>query len=483
MGTILQSLPQRRDGLMLMESFESANFMMDQGWTLINGTPSTTQSVAKEGLSSLVLDATNPLILKDFGSTPFLYCAVWFYDDATQTATDYQPGLRIIDPVNHHNFFTGVWNSNSTTNYTPGNIPRTTGWHKFSFVYDSSGGNVFHYIDNVLAFTDTSYPGLAFTQFEIGDINTASTGTAFGYMDWVQICADQFLTLYGLAPGQWLNLVAQEENGGVITAQVQGDGAGQAQLDISGLDFPAQGYLWVGQPPNGSMLFFQSDMLNLSAGDIYLLAVYRFKTLDGTPRRATMFTPLAVSTRNDVMAVAGARQSVFFYDVDKMTLSFRALTDGQKNELLRWWTTVKRGATFGIAIEENDIYLDYTQQAVTAFPNGQLVLASPAIANALGKVLTVQSVDGEIKENVKVKSLAFDPLSDYYTATLDLPQAEAVAAGLQVKALYYWPFAWSTDKALSVVPEDARSKKWNVSFAFQEQIQAPSWLQFLGVAP
>ena len=473
MNSILQSLARRVDGLQLFESFESPNFIVDQDWTVLNGTPSISSAVSKEGIYSLIMDSTYPQIQKKF-SVPFGYSSVWFYDDATQTAAGFNPQVTWTDSINGQAFTVGVNNSVDPTVYCyaqplgsgPTSTPRTTGWHRFTVYLLTDLNVIVVMIDNVV-FLRTTYTGILDT-ITLGA--GTYTGTPFGYFDWVQVLVDPFITVYGLTHGQYLNVVLNSA-GAIIQTNHPVD-AGIAQVDVSTVDFPAQGFLQVQQPPYGDGLFYQSDILTLYGGDRYLLNLYRF---DRKPTAIPLIQPQQM--RNDLKSVGGAKQSVFFYDQDQVTLTWRAITEAQKNELLRWWTTAKRGETFSVAIDEAQIYLDYTQFPVVGWPTGQLMLSSPA--TQAGQVLTVQSSDGTIKENVKVASVSLDNNSGIYTANLDLPQTEAVAAGLQVRALYYWPFCTTMAKNLAVVPEDIRSKRWTVSITFEELIQTKSWISFL----
>lgn len=472
MNTILQSISQRVTGLQLYESFESPNFMLDQLWTLLNGTPTTTDSVAKDGLFSLQMDSTYPQIQKKF-TAPFGYSTVWFYDDPTQTAVGFNPQVTWSSSVTGQAFTLGVNNSIDTTHYSgasPGGSGRTStirtaAWHRFTIYTLPLVNQIVVLLDNVV-YLRTTYTGILDT-ITLGA--GTYTGTPFGFFDWVQVLVDPFITMYGLTALQYLNVVMQTS--GTVLQVISQVNSGIAQVDVSTIDFPCTGFLQVQQPPYGDVLFYQSDVMTIYAGDRYLLNLYRFDRKPGN------LVPQDMVMRNDISSVGGSKQSTFFYDQDQITFSFRALTEVQKNELLRWWTTVKRGETFSIAIDEALIFLDYTQFPVVAWPTGQLLLSSPA--TQAGQILVVQSTDGTIKENCRVTSVTLDPNSGMYTANLASPQAEAVAAGLQARALYYWPFAVTMEKALNVVPEDIRSKRWTITISFRELIQTKSWIALL----
>ena len=480
MGTILQSLSARREGSMLFESFESPAFMQNENWTLLNGTPVITDSVTKQGLYSLVMDSSYPQIQKKF-STPYSYSTVWFYDDATQTASTFKPNVIWSQPDAPGGplaFSLGVDNSVSTGFYVAyyGNlmipvittVARTTGWHRFTMFTIPLSAQIIMLVDNVNA---TTLSGLV-------HLNTITlgasvyTGTPFGYFDWVQVYVDNFITLYNVQSAQTLHLYLKS-SGTVIHSQgTPAPSTSLVQIDVSQVDFPAQGYMAVSNGQYGDQSFFQSDIKDLNGGDIYLLNLYRFG------RRPSSIGPVPTETRNDIKAVSGAKQSTFFYDQDTVTLTYRGLTEAQKDDLLRWWTTVKRGETFSVAVEESDIFLDFTQLPVTAYPVGQLVLSNPNVGQ--GQKLTVQSPDAEIKENVVLAAGAVtDPITGFTTVNLVTPQAEAVDAGLQVRALYYWPFANTTVKSLSENLESVQNSFWTVVIQFEELIQSPNWIQFL----
>lgn len=477
MGTILQSLSTRREGLLLLESFEAPNFMLDEGWSLLQGAPTRTDMVAKEGLFSLEMNATWPAIKKILDQ-PFQCSTVWFYDDASETGTLYSPRVQWINTSNGDAFMLGVDNAIDPGYYMQSSpsgtgplfsFPRSTGWHRFTVKHYPALNRMELWIDNVRCLAVT-YTAGSLDAITVGSYNAVDT--TFGFFDWVQVFSDPYITIYNLEVAQFAQVVLS--SGGAIIVKQAEQANGIGQVDVSDIDFPAQGYLQVLNGRvffNGDRPFYQSDMQTLNSGDIYLLNLYRFG------RRPTTLSIPPLAMRNDIKAVGGPKQSVFFYDQDQVSLTFRGLTEDQKDDLTRWWTTTKRGETFSVAVEESQIYLDFTQAAVTAFPNGQLVLAAPAPTP--GQRLAVESSDGYIKENVKVASVSFDNNTGFYTATLDKPQAEAVLAALQVRHIYYWPFATTNVKSLAFSLEDPKTPRWTVTLSFEELIQSPSWIDFI----
>ena len=477
MGTILQSLAQRQDGLLLLESFESPDFTLDQGWSVLNGVPSISANATKDGLYSLILDSTCPLIQNGL-SSHFKYAAVWFFDDVTKTTQGATPAMVLRDSNTGLTFGVGVNNACSTDHYSvlqdsgawiATGIPRSAGWHRLS-MSPGSNGLPRMWIDG----TDTTFSSGTgtspfFNQIQIGC--QGNTGNGWGYMDWVQVCLTSTLTVYNLTDPQGLVLVcAGNAPQGVSSG-------GVASIDMATVDSPVDGYLVVTQVMvSNSAPFYQSDIINVSAGDVYFLNQYRFG------RRPSTMNIVPTQSRTDTLAVDGPKQSVFFFDVDKVTLTFQDIDECQKDALLAWWTTAKRGEFFSVAVEENDIYLDATQQAVTAFPIGQIVVAyAPP---GIGKVLTVQSPDGTIKENVTVAGATYDVPSGLWTVTLKYPQAEAVTAGLQVRARYYWPFCTAASTQLAVALSSPKVKRWTAQISFDETVQAQDFMSFLaGLQP
>ncbi len=463
MGTLLQSLAQRQDGVLLFESFEASTFLQDQNWGTINGTPSQSQNVALDGIYSLALDSTCPLI-QNVPAAPFTYCAAWFYDTLDTTA-GCSPMISASAGVN--TLTVGVLQGFGTYYILSPvvqdtKIPRINGFVRFSISPDVNGFEHV-YINN----TDTGYASpwsAPFTVFRLGCLN--NTGDGFGYFDWVQINSTSTLTMYNLTDPQGFTLIC----GGAAPQATSSDGI--AVIDMSKIDSPAMGYLTVqpGNSPNAAPIY-QSDVLEFNAGDIYFLNQVRFN------RRPTMLSVMPTQSRTDQKAVDGQQQSMFFYDADVLVLTISGLTEDQKNSLLSWWTTAKRGETFSVAVEESDIYLDFTQAAVTAFPTGQLVTAYQPPAP--GKVVVVQSSDGTIKEACKIASHgSYSSTTGVWTCNLVTPQAEAVTAGLQVRALYYYPFCQITDKALKVTLSDAKIKRWQAQISFTEAIQAQDFMDF-----
>lgn len=476
MGTILQSLAQRVDGLLLFESFESSNFMLDQGWTLLNGAPAQSNNVSKDSLFSLALDSTCALIQNAPGGN-FSFAAAWFYDDATQITAQCIPALMVKDSGNTAIVGLGINNAVSTTFYcaltSAGNwiataIPRVTGWHRFSVgQVQANDSNLRLFIDNI----DTGFSIVSssvLNEIQVGC--QANTGDGFGYFDLVQICLSSAISIQNLTDPQGATIICP----GSVPQALSSSGA--AVIYAPFLDFPVTAYLVVNAVVQvGSQDFpgapiYQSDIMEFSGGDTWFLNRFRFG------RRPSSITPQPMSSRNDLLAVDGQKQSAFFYDNDIVTLMFSDLTEDLKNQLLAWWNSAKRGEVFSVSVEENDIYLDFTQGAVSAFPIGQLLLAYPPPGP--GAPLTVQSADGTIKENVVAGSSSYDPVGGLWTLNLQAPQSQAVAAGLQVRALYHWPFCTANQKQLQVTPSNVKVKRWHVQISFQEQIQDQDWMSF-----
>ena len=137
-GTLLQSLAQRQDGLVLLESFESANFITDQAWVTLNGNPTQDNTVAKDGLFSLKLDSSCPLIQNTPG--PYVkYAACWFYDVATNITSQSVPAMLLTDTATGNTVAIGVNNALDPNHYCiqlasgawqPTIVPRSTGFHR-----------------------------------------------------------------------------------------------------------------------------------------------------------------------------------------------------------------------------------------------------------------------------------------------------------------------------------------------------------------
>lgn len=467
-GTVLQSLAQRQDGLMLLESFESANFISDQAWVLLNGTVTRDNSVAKDALYSLKMDSTCPLIQNQPGGYT-KYAVSWFYDEATFTTQLCNPAMVLSDSVSGATVGIGVNNAKDSAHYcielapgvwVPTAIARSTGWHRFSMSPDANG-NPHLFVDNL----DTSFGLGAATFFDTIKLGCqANTGDGFGWFDLVALCSSSTLTVYNLTDPQGLVLVCA---GMVPQAN---SAAGVAVLDMSQTDVPLDGYLVVTNPLGNGAPVYQSDIQNFSAGDIYFLNQFRFG------RRPTSLSIQPTQSRTDTMAVDGPRQSVFFYDADKVSLSFNDITEDLANQLRSWFTTAKRGETFSVCVEESDFYVDFTQQIVTAFPTGQLVVAYAPPGK--GKWLVVQSLDGTIKETVQIASSSYSVATGLWTITLVNPQSEAVQAGMQVRALRCWPFCMVTEKMLNIVLSNAKVKRWTVQINFMELIQNQDFMDF-----
>lgn len=459
-STILQSLPQRVEGLKLFESFESANFTVDQGWTVVNGTPSISNAVARQGLRSFIMDSTYPQI--QYTTTAAYYMSAgYFYDDASVVGSTFKPFIIWQDTVAALIYGLGVNDAIMSGRYVMKNgsggdsstgILRTTGWHRFEYIYLTATGTLKLLIDGVVVKTQV----VVFNPKVIKVGASAFTGTPiFGYFDWIQVMASPFISVYGLDAGQKLS-VYDTTNTLVGTAAVAA--SGHADVDCTGINAPFDGSLVITKA-DGVRPYYRSGTLSLSPGDTFLLNVYDFG------RRPTMFDPKPTAVRSDTESVFGNNQSVFFNDRDTVMISFTDLTEDQKNDLQRWWTTAKRGEIFSVAIDQDQIYLARTTAAPAApvYPTGTLTVDTIIGANK-GAHLMAYTSGGRIREHVQVASATGSIL------TLTAPQAEAIEADMLVRALYYWPYCITKDKTLNWTLTNVKLKRWTVTLTFKEAI-------------
>lgn len=466
-STILQSLNKWQDGLLLFESFESPNFMQDQAWTLLNGTPKTSNEVEKDGLRSFKLDLTYPWIEKDFtGFTDpnFQYSHVWFFDDAAVLTGGFTPFVQWVAASSGVTFGLGVDLSVSTVNYTyeynggrhDSFIPRSDGFHMFSLVSNTDALQTDILIDGTSAYQETANLR-RFRKIRLGCIDASGT-EAFGYFDEVIATLLLKVFIYGVDDG--------------TTGTITGDGIGVSVAPASG------GVLEIAVGTPGTIEGLYTGVLALTKadgvtpycafasqdyafGDFYQLDVYDFG------RKPSALNFKDEDMRNDLKATLGVKQSVFFNDSDRVSMTFEDLTEAQKNRLDRWWTNAKRGNGFGVAIDSDATYFG----AVTAGagnPTSLQITVLPKSGPAVGSKMVLRDNDGQNKQTAEVQLVTIFLGS----AILELtePPVGPKQTGQQIRSLYYWPFCTSTDKSLNATLTNLTLNKWTVTINFEEAI-------------
>lgn len=460
-NTILQSFIKWVDGLLLYESFESTNFMLDQAWNLLNGQPTISNLVAEEGIRSLALDLTYPYIEKDFtpSGAHFGVSSVWFFDDAGVVTGGFTPWVE-WESDNGQLWGLGVDLSVSTDFYTVMNngvktassVARSDGFHKFLFIFVPSSllGLI---IDGTSVGGIISPTANAFAKMRLG-VRDASGTIAFGYFD-VAICAlNVNLKFYGFTDGTVLSLY--EEDDTFIQTVTVASGLGSFVLVNS--DSPITGYL-VARDAGGAPIF-RSAITDFNLGDVYRFSVYDFG------RKPSDWGFVDADMRNDLKSIQGVKQSVFFNDSDRVTMTFVDLTEAQKNALDAWWSTAKRGANFAVAIRDNETYFDVVQVDNFDPTSGKVtVLNTDSLAGS--QQLVIRDNDGYTKQTVVVDTI--DGTDPFFT--LDAAPANPILEGQQVRSLYYWPFCTTTQASMQALISNLTLNYWTVTIAFEEAIQ------------
>lgn len=463
-STIFKSLNTRQDGLLLFESFESSNFMLDQAWTLLNGTPVTTEDVAKEGLRSFECDLTYPWIENDVYTNTgsgFGYSRVWFFDDSTVTTGGFRPFAEWEDNLGNV-YGLGVDLSVSTTFYSMNNagvttvttIARADGWQVFSFYFNA--GVIVLFINGM----PVSFPaaiGTYFPKIRVG-CSLASGTIPFGFFDWVQCTRSNEIHFYGLQNGQKVNIY--DSSGTLITSGLKTPGPGHDYPNIFfNFDSPVDVVVQITKI-DGLSNDYRTPLFSLAAGDIYYL-----QQLDMGVRPATLnIRPMA--SRTDAKSINNNNQSLFFNDHDQPVLAFMGLTEDQKNDLLKWWTVAKRGVVFNLLIDSDQAYFANVTAESLGLPVGSLVVDN-INGVGIGSTIMLQSTNGRKKQTCKVTSID----SGTKTLTLAAPLSETADAGMLVRDVYYYPYCLTSEKGLNVTQTDISPKaRYSVSMNLEEAI-------------
>jgi hypothetical protein len=451
-GTILQSFPRFSDGLLLFESFEAENFMSDQNWTLLNGTPQISSDVSVDGLKSLKLDTTYPQIQKITGA--FQFGVAWFYDDSSIVAGGFTP-FAIWETTGGQIFGLGVDLGVSTVNYTKivngvssdSGVARTTDYRRFTI--KQSLGSVDLAIDGVSV--GGAAIATALTKTKIG-CSVYSGTSAFGYFDSIQVCQFADFTVTHLDSGQMVKVYLSD---GTLVGQATA-ASGLAQVDTTAQDSPFNGYVTITRP-DGQSPYFWGAVLSFSTGDRWAQHVYRFG------RRPVSLDIRPTANRQDKESNSGKNQSVFFYDRDIVSFTITDLTEDEKNALMRWWSTAQRGEVFGCAIDEGGTYRSTLAEAIVSAAQTLFKPASLVGANK-GSLLVIRTATGQFRDTKKVvgRSGPYLEADSFFISPFEI--------GDEIRDLLYWPAAITTDKVLQVSLANLRRRRWNATISFKEAL-------------
>jgi len=462
-NTIVQSMSRGQNGLQLLENFESDNFIADQGWTLVNGVPKTTNTVAYSELRSFQLDLTYPKIKKVF-ATPFRWSAGWFFDDPAQTVTTFNPFIQWQSIAAPATWGIGVNNAISTTKYTmtvngvqvASAVTRTAGWHRFEIWYDDFLSDVRLKIDGSTIST-VVIGGLNFTVLFLG-VNTFVGATAFGYWDLIQAARSPYMKFFNLAPASITaggaysiytadgTLVAGP--GGIIGGTVN-------QGFVYPLDMPFDGYFAFTKI--GDVLpKFRGPIQSFCVGDVWNYNEFNLG------RRVSTFRKTRKVSRSDLESTSGINQSLFYFSRDMVGLTLTDLTDDEQQALQRWWGYAKSGNVFSAAIDSQDVFIGKLTVA-TGGNASTITLDTTAGLNRKSKIMLTRA-NGQAFEVAEVKTIAG------LVVTLQQQLVEGYEIGDQVRHSYYWPFAITTDAEFMASLTNTKLKRWMATINFKEAI-------------
>lgn len=457
--TLIQAMPQAVSGRILFESFEGINWGQDQGWTVTQGSPLTSQDTAQDGLKSLKMSAapsadTYPQIEKVI-STGFEYLVGYFFDDHTETASTFDPFIQ-ARKTGGSNWGLGVDNGTSTGFYTKEDggvksvtaVARTTGWHRFLF--QRVGSDYILKIDGtdvgVAAATGTA----SFDRVRVGSTN--AIGTAFGYFDFIQIGTFPYVTFAGLQVGQKVSLY--DSSGSLVGTQTASGTS--VTINVSAEEQPMRNAFVKITRTDGTFPLFQSSGLEIFAGDTWTLLSVNFG------RRATMLNPVPDVRREDTETNSGKNQSIFFNSRDRVSFTMTEITEDQRHQLLRWWAWAKRAFVYSVAIDSNKVFNGAATAVVAA--GATVVPVDDAAGAAAGDFVMMKRTDNLHGEEVQILSISGN------NVTITAPLIYEYRVGDTLRSLRYWPFAIASDKTLNVTLTSLKDNRWNFVHSFKEEL-------------
>lgn len=436
---------------MLNESFEAADFMAVNGWSLLSGAPTPSNAAAYDGFYSLPMDSSYPLISKTFPAPYFTWCAGYFLDDATQTASTYKPFIQWISTAAGV-YGLGVDNSVSTGFYTvvklglsfPTTIARTTGWHRLEI--KNTGSAIDFFIDGISA--GVGVGAVTMQTVKVGAA-VAAGAPAFGAFDLIQIAYSHRLTVNRLTDGQAVKLY---QSSGTLIGSATAAG-GQVQIDPTAINQPFDGYMTITRP-DGLRPFFYGPTLSLAAGDSWGLETFDLG------RRVASFQLERETRRDDKEATSGKDESLFYYARDKVSLTFSDLTNDQRLALERWWGLAEDGSVFSVAIDSDDTYKNTLAADAISAPSS--VTANSSVGVNRKSKIRLRRSNGLTSEAAQIATVAGAVLN------LTVSLLQEYLAGDEIRHAYFWPSAKTLDKSFKPTLTNAKLKRWAATISFKE---------------
>lgn len=454
MSTVFQYLTPGKPGQRLFESFESQDWQLDEGWTVVVGNPQSSDEQAYDGVRSFKLDSTFPQLRKVV-TKPFRLAIVWFFDDPLQVGPGNPAPQVLWMNAAGKQLGIGVDFGVSTVNYVyitetatvDSGIPRVAGWNRFAMVVEGVSANFGINSNPAATFPISS---AVFKQVDLGCFNL--TGTPWGFFDALQLEADKFLHVFNFPEGDVVTLYDAARN--VIDQQpVSG---GEAQLNMVDVLSPSDCYIRV-STQDGNFRFI-SDVRSLAAGDSLF-----FNQLD-FGRRPTMLDDRPMENLQDKESNSGKNEAVFFSARETGSVMFAELTQAQRDSLFSWWAWAKPRNVWSLQIERGQAaYCILTEDA------------GPGDTN-----VTVDAVDG-IRPGMKLLLSAADNLFQE-TMTVDYVTGKTVffreplglqgsyQAGDYMRPHLFWPFLLSSDTTLGLSVSTLKQGRWSFQHAFREEL-------------
>ncbi len=475
-NTVLRYLPLGKSGQVFFESFEADNWLLNEAWGTLNGSPASSSVQFKFGTKSFVVDSSFPLIQKDFSQSPNLgancFFKVWFWDDASRTAT--APVYALLVDGTGRRYGIGINDNFPTTLgkyafYVNGSVPtsgvsRTTGWHSMTFKYTFNVSLVMtldNGVSQTVAFADSSI----FTKIQLGTL--ATTGTVpFGYFDYAQVANDWTLKFNGLSVGQKILLMSDLNNpfsplasATSVTGPLSGS---TTSLDVSNgllFDSPINGYLMV-TGADGIAPYFVSDLRSIFFGDRFV-----FGDIDFGRRASTFGKPRGIDRTTNI-STSGKEENILFSSREPANLSIPDITDDQRRTLLAWWSQAQQGQASLVAIDSGQVFFAPIAQAATA---GQMTLKFNTFYGRQiekGATFLIYGPSGLYMDECKVSSM----VQATGTANLAFPLNNSYALGTFVRSPNYWPMAICKNTSFPIGLDTPKVRRWNFTPNFLEAV-------------
>lgn len=407
-SSVLGYLKKIQNGVVFSEGFDNQNWLAAEGWTTVQGTPTSTNVISHDGLYSFQCTGTGATLsqISVAISSTCGFAQVWFFDDGTTTGQG--PYLKI--QLSDGKFASvGVRNNISTTKYcysapnvatdapgTASTASRTTGWHSFSILSNAGGFQI--YVDWTTQIFSTGAETNPITNCYIFSGASGDSGSAFGYFDSLLLCISINTQIVNVSTSM-VNIYNSSNT--KLTGIL---GSGTITFFQLTTKFPDNFYFEISDPINTTKIQFRSILLTVYPGDIYEYFPTDFS------RKITDWQPKENDLINQNMSTSGYTETLFNGFKPKHTFTFsKGVGYELKRKLNEFYDDCDQGTPFSMLIDNvNGVGFGVVSAAPGVATQSLTVMATlstnPNDNFTVGRKYRIFSLDGSRRQKVTLAS-------------------------------------------------------------------------------